>query len=328
MTVVILLVLLLIGGVLGFLLPRQSLFVRISTRLVTPMVYLLLLVLGFHLGEKQEIVAKLPTLGWSALLLTLGAVIMCIVVGALTQPFFDKYRTHSKGAMKEPDIQDRMETSSVEPAKKKSSKVGPILSTLSFFFTFIAGLVVAVCFSLPALLTHPSLSEWVLYPFLFLVGVSIGSDRDALQGVKSLSFVHLLLPLVTVVATLLGAGLASFFLPNLNLLEAQAVASGFGYYSLSSVLISSQYSEVLGAIALLANIMRELIAILLAPLIAYLGRGANAPIMVGGATSMDTSLPFIVSATSTEHTVLSLYHGIVLTVLVPWSVSLMLSWMM
>ncbi|MBN2521044.1 MAG: lysine exporter LysO family protein, partial [Bacteroidales bacterium] len=50
-------------------------------------------------------------------------------------------------------------------------------------------------------------------------------------------------------------------------------------------------------------------------LVRYFGR--LAPIASGGATSMDTSLPIITKFTGKEYAVISIYNGIVLSILVP-----------
>jgi uncharacterized membrane protein YbjE (DUF340 family) len=76
-------------------------------------------------------------------------------------------------------------------------------------------------------------------------------------------------------------------------------------------------------VALLANVMREVITLLAAPIFAVLF-GKIAPIASGGATSMDTTLPIISKASGKEYAMVSLFHGIVLTVLVPFLVTLVL----
>jgi uncharacterized membrane protein YbjE (DUF340 family) len=70
--------------------------------------------------------------------------------------------------------------------------------------------------------------------------------------------------------------------------------------------------------------MREIITLLAAPLFAiYFGK--IAPISSGGATSMDTTLPIISKVSGKEYAMVSLFHGIVLTILVPFLVTLVLS---
>lgn len=326
-TIAILLGLLTIGGIVGFIAPKGSTFLRICGRCVTPMVYLLLLVLGIHLGTQDKVLSQLPKLGLSAMIITLGSVCMCILLCRLTQGWFQGGRK-SQGEGKG---KNRASTSHKGNGSTASitlrQRIAPILSSLSFLATFLVGLLIGAFLPLPALLTHSALAEWVLYPFMVLVGISIGSDREALNGVRTLSPRYLLLPGLTVLGTALGAWVISLLLHNLSILETQAVAAGYGYYSLSSILISNQHSEAVGAVALISNIFRELIAILLAPLIARIGGGHNAPISVAGATSMDTTLPFIVQVTAPQYTVLSLYHGIILTILTPVAVTFILGFL-
>jgi len=64
---------------------------------------------------------------------------------------------------------------------------------------------------------------------------------------------------MTIAGTWAGVALASVFLKSLSLNDCLAVGSGFGYYSLSSILITQYKGVELGTIALLANIFREII---------------------------------------------------------------------
>jgi uncharacterized membrane protein YbjE (DUF340 family) len=125
-----------------------------------------------------------------------------------------------------------------------------------------------------------------------------------------------LVPFSIIVGTFLGVALFSLLIPTLTLVEALAVGAGFGYYSLSSVMISQTHSEMLGVVALLANLIREMVTLLMSPLLArYAGR--LAPIAAAGATALDTALPIITQASGKEYGVVAVFSGIVLTVLVP-----------
>jgi uncharacterized membrane protein YbjE (DUF340 family) len=48
--------------------------------------------------------------------------------------------------------------------------------------------------------------------------------------------------------------------------------------------------------------------------------GKLAPVASGGATSMDSTLPIIVTASGKEYAMISVFSGIVLTILVPFLV--------
>ncbi len=73
--------------------------------------------------------------------------------------------------------------------------------------------------------------------------------------------------------------------------------------------------------ALLANIIREMITLLLAPLLAKVF-GPLAPITASGATSMDTTLPIITHTIGDRYTALSIYHGFVVDFTVPFLVTM------
>ena len=73
-------------------------------------------------------------------------------------------------------------------------------------------------------------------------------------------------------------------------------------------------------VALLANVCREIITLLFAPLLVrYFGR--LAPISAGGATTMDTTLPIIMRVSGRRYLVLSVFHGFMVDFSVPFLVS-------
>ena len=82
-------------------------------------------------------------------------------------------------------------------------------------------------------------------------------------------------------------------------------------------------NETLGVIALLSNIMRELITLLATPIfLKYFGK--LAPIAAGGATSMDTTLPIITKFSGKDYAIIAIFSGTVLTILVPFLVTFIL----
>jgi len=106
--------------------------------------------------------------------------------------------------------------------------------------------------------------------------------------------------------------------------ECMAIGAGFGHYSLSSIFITEYKGPELGTIALLSNIMREITALLGAPLLVkYFGK--LAPISVGGATTMDTTLPIITRCSGKEFVIISIFHGFVVDFSVPFLVTFLCS---
>lgn len=184
---------------------------------------------------------------------------------------------------------------------------------------FILGLLLSRFGLLPQTMIETDLSIYALYLLIFLVGITIGMDKKVLQTLKQPDFKIVLVPLATIVGTLAGSALVSPLLPSRSLTDCLAVGSGFGYYSLSSIFITESKGAEMGTIALMSNIIRELITLLAAPLLVrYFGK--LAPICVGGATTMDTTLPIITRYAGKEFVVISVFHGMVVDFCVPFLV--------
>jgi len=188
---------------------------------------------------------------------------------------------------------------------------------------FSLGILLGASNIAPEWMISTDYSQYALYVLMFLVGVGIGSDDKALQAIRTMNFKILLIPITTILGTALGIAIIIPLIKGINIKEAMAVGAGYGYYSLSSIIIKELHSEWLGVVALLSNVIREVITLLLAPIFAiYFGK--IAPICSGGATSMDTTLPIISKASGKDYAIASLIHGIILTVLVPFIVSMIL----
>lgn len=181
---------------------------------------------------------------------------------------------------------------------------------------FTAGILLGYFDLLPENIYHSDYDVYALYLLMFLVGIGIGNDKNALSAIRELKLKVFVVPLTVVVGTLIGVSVVAVFLKQYNYKDIVAVGFGFGYYSLSSIFITEISGEKMGIIALLSNVIRESITLLMAPLIAkYFGK--IAPIAAGGATSMDTTLPIITRASGKEYAVISVFNGIILTILVP-----------
>ena len=128
--------------------------------------------------------------------------------------------------------------------------------------------------------TH-HLSMYILYALMFQVGVSIGGGEDFKELLRGFRPKMLLIPLATIGGTLLFSALVSVLLTRWSVFDCLAVGSGLGYYSLSSILImelktpdlGAQLATELATIALLTNVIRELVALVGAPFICkYFGK--------------------------------------------------------
>ncbi|MDR0661234.1 MAG: lysine exporter LysO family protein [Prevotellaceae bacterium] len=198
-------------------------------------------------------------------------------------------------------------------------------SSLLIFSFFLLGIVMAQQGWLPDFLLENDFSSYALYALVFLVGIGTGADiKQSFMLIKTMHVRILLVPFTTVIGTLLGVSIFTLIAPSFSLQDSLAVASGLGYYSLSSLYITEVKGETLGVIALLANLIRELLSLVFTPAMAkYFGK--LAPIASAGATSMDTTLPVITKAVGKQYAMLSIFHGTILSILVPFLVMFILS---
>ena len=142
--------------------------------------------------------------------------------------------------------------------------------------------------AVPTWLLDPDLPMIILSVMVVLVGLGLGAGDNLHYMLRTFNWRMLLLPLCTIVGTLLFSALGVLVLRGFSLTDCLAVGSGFGYYSLSSVLIADLKSATLGVqgaaelatVALLANVVREMIALFGMPLFAA-GRSAG-PDLGGG----------------------------------------------
>ncbi|MBU1110242.1 lysine exporter LysO family protein [Patescibacteria group bacterium] len=158
---------------------------------------------------------------------------------------------------------------------------------------------------------------------LFTVGYEAGSNRHNTEMIGEINSQVVLVPLSIIIGTFMSAVVVAPFLAGLTTLDVVTLVAGFGYYSISGVLVGSKLGSYMGSLALLVNVFRELLTVILAPLFSrYLG--GLSPIAAGGATSMDVTLPIITKYSGKEYTLTAIMSGFVLTILVPLMLSFLL----
>ena len=209
-----------------------------------------------------------------------------------------------------------------QPHKEKIHLIHHLKEPVYLLLLMIAGIVSGLF--IPVFKSvNGNLTTWLLYLLLFLIGIQIITNKKKTEG-RSKDAIYrvslFLLPLSTAVGSLLG-GLAVGGFFSLTPGESLSLAAGFGWYTLSGVLITDMGNPVLGSAGFMINLFRETIALIAIPL---LGRTRFSLVSIGiaGATSMDVTLPLIERSCGTDYVPLSLSHGIVLSLLVPLLVPL------
>ncbi len=293
---------------------------RWQGRIVTWLIWLLLFLLGIEVGSNEMIVRSLPTLGVEALLLSSAATLGCCVLAWML------WRVSKNNTVQENAKKETSADKEGNPAEKEGLQGSSLIrglkvmkGSLIVVGFFVIGLLGGIEKMVPSWLLDGDVSFVALCGLLLFVGLGIGLNPEMKKEVRSLSPRMALLPVVTIIGSWLGALLIWTELHR-TLSDCMAINSGFAYYSLSSIFITEYRGAELGTIALLANIIREMLTLLGAPLMAH-WFGPLAPISAGGATTMDTTLPILSQTVGQRYIALSIYHGFVVDFTVPFLVS-------
>ena len=293
---------------------------RWQGRIVTWLIWLLLFLLGIEVGSNEMIVRSLPTLGVEALLLSSAATLGCCVLAWML------WRVSKNNTVQENAKNETSAEKEGNPAEKEGLQGSSLIrglkvmkGSLIVVGFFVIGLLGGIEKMVPSWLLDGDVSFVSLCGLLLFVGLGIGLNPEMKKEVRSLSPRMALLPVVTIIGSWLGA-LLIWTVLHRTLSDCMAINSGFAYYSLSSIFITEYRGAELGTIALLANIIREMLTLLGAPLMAR-WFGPLAPISAGGATTMDTTLPILSQTVGQRYIALSIYHGFVVDFTVPFLVS-------
>lgn len=296
------------GMLTGFLLHKRNLsFIHPA---ITMLIWALLFLLGIEVGGNEAIIRGLHTIGLEAVVLTLGGTLGSVTAARLL------WQALTDGKKKRPS-----ETNTSQSAQNDT--LHALKGSLVIVGFFVLGVLCSLMGIIPGHVGS-RVSFYALCGLMMCVGISVGNDPQTLKNFRSLNPRLVFLPVMTILGTLAGTAVVSLLLTHRSLTDCLAIGSGFGYYSLSSIFITEYRGAELGTIALLANISRELLTLLAAPLLAR-WFGPLAPISAGGATTMDTTLPVITRVSGQEFVVVSIFHGFVTDFSVPFLVTLFCS---
>ncbi|MEM2281202.1 MAG: lysine exporter LysO family protein [Candidatus Bathyarchaeia archaeon] len=165
-------------------------------------------------------------------------------------------------------------------------------------------------------------SEYVfnfsLFTLLFLMGVLFAMDEKALAKVKAAGFKMFVFPFAVALGSLMGGFVGGVVL-QIDVFASMSVCAGYGWYTLAGPLAGQLFGLKWGALGLAVNLLRELVTIATTWIVAKLDR--YAPIAMGGATAMDTTLPMIVRYCGQDTLIISFFSGFVLTLAAPFTIT-------
>lgn len=291
------------GMLFGFWRRRSLPLLRASNKACLGVVYGLLFILGAGLGSNKDLLARLPSLGLNALIIA----VCCTMASALSMTLLSRFFAFCGERSTNP----------------KPGGPSPLTGSLYILCAFVLGVFMAAAGLVPAFIADSALAVYAIYLLITLVGIGIGADSHSFRIIRDLHVNVLAVPLCIVLASFMGALAAAAILPGLSARDALCAGAGLGYSSLASVLIENAGEPDLASVALLANILREIMTILAAPVLARrLGRLST--VGAAGVTAMDTALPAIARFSGERVAIIAVFSGTCLTLLVPFIIAVLL----
>lgn len=326
------------AGVAIGIIIRRSGFSLSTSKSVSWTVRILIALFGISLGSDRSVLSSLSSLGIPALIISTAGIAGSIIFSVLYSRFIvlpaghqvnckeqsAGYPLSATVASEDSSGDDRGESPSKVTRKSYGNILMSLLHTLELPSVLLAGIAIGYMGMIPGWVKVGQISHIALGLLVFQVGLGLGARPDFRTIASSVNFRTLLLPVSTIVGTVIFTFLASYLI-SYSVKDTLAIGCGFGYYSLSSMLIVSLMSASAGVeaatematLSLLVNMIREVAALVLCRGIAARGKTSSA-ISLAGINSMDVCLPMICQRPSQENVMLSaIIHGIFLEFSVP-----------
>lgn len=296
---------------------------------------ILVMMMGMRMGANEEVTANLSTIGMSAFLMTIVTMTFSVLGiwlarHALKIDRYGRLQQTAEAAVAEKETEASAEevaenaASATEAADEADEKKkGGNSITIAIIVSVIAGMAIGYFVVRSAFEGNMEVFEHLaglgikigLCLLLVFVGMDLGLEGTVIDNFRKVGLRILVFPASVIVGTLGGALLCSLFL-DLSAKECLAIGAGFGWYSLAPGIIMENGYVTASAVSFLHNVMRELIAIVLIPVVAK-KIGYIETTGMPGSAAMDVCLPVVEKATCSDIAVYSFVSGVILSILVP-----------
>ena len=287
------LLIVLVPMVLGYLVKIQNQnALAFINKIVMLLLYIILFMMGFMLGQLEHLEQKLPIIGMTALGLS-AIILTCNILGlAIYDRTLPKPVNYLQGEL---------------PSRWHS-----LMDSIKLLSAVIIGIVLGwLCNDW---LHFPNGSNlYVLIVLIFFVGVQLRNNGISLKEVL-LNKQGLMMGAIFTLSSLVGGVISSFFL-SMPITQGLAFSSGFGWYSLSSVVLTNVWGPMQGSIAFFNDLSREILSLFLIPL--FMQHYRSTAIGITGATALDCTLPIIQKSGGIEVTPIAISFGMVTNLLPP-----------
>lgn len=283
---------------MGYWLQIKALSESSINKSLTWLTSIILGMIGFSIGTLDNLAEKLITAGSQALIFFISTSVLSITALWYTGKHLSI-------------IENRSDTSA---KKKVSTQINfSIFTDAIKTLLFVAmGILVGIFVDHSPSYIDTAVS-YLLYLLLFLVGNQLQRGNHRLRKLF-LNPQGLIIAFATITTTLAGGLIGAIFI-GLPITDGLAVVSGFGWYSLSGIIITGLGNPILGTTAFLLDIGREILVLMLIPMLSRI----NNHISVGysGVNAMDITLPILNKFHGINVVPTAITSGFIMTILVP-----------
>lgn len=287
------LLIILVPLIAGYLIPlKQTHLLKLINRLLSWIVYVILFLMGISLAFLDNLASNLLTILHYSVI-SVAVIMLCNVAGLLLLERSLPWRHQHK-------------------QEKLPSRLAMALESLQLCGVVALGFLLGLS-GFEVLKHATEASEYTLIFLLLLVGIQLRNSGMTIKQIV-LNRRGMIVAIVVVVSSMV-AGVINAMILGLPIKTGLAMASGFGWYSLSGILMTESYGPVIGSATFFNDLVRELLAIMLIP--ALVRRSRSTALGLCGATSMDFTLPVLQRSGGVEIVPAAIVHGFILSLLTP-----------
>lgn len=287
------LVLVLMPMFIGFAIPSNPTMTKFADKGLSYLVFVILGLIGIELSQVEGLGSQI---GEIALYVTVLS-ILTVGTGLFALMLFDHMRPwHAK-----------------KPSVKSKAHRVSIRGSLAQVFCVVIGMIIG--YLLPADYMPPENTMTALLMILILlVGIGLKGSGITLKEVL-LNRRGVEMSIIFTLSVLVGGLIFALLFTDVSWTQGLALASGFGWYSLSAIVMTDAYGAVWGSVALFNDLVREFFALLFIPV--FMRKYPSAAVGLGGATSLDFTLPIIQQSGGLKVVPLAISFGFIINIVSP-----------
>ncbi|PWD83855.1 hypothetical protein DC081_10690 [Ignatzschineria cameli] len=278
---------------IGFAIPlKKRALIKLVDHILIALIYIILFIMGLNLATIPDLWQQLQSIFGKTLLF----IVLILGLNMVALIFLDK------------QLPFPLKPGSV----KKESTWRALLGSSKLIGSIILGLIVGLLANQYIYLPE-HLAEIALMILLACVGLQLRASGVHLKAVL-LNRYGLILSFFFILSSFAGGIIAALIL-QMPITHGLAISSGFGWYSLSTIILQDAHGPILGSIAFFNDLFREFFAFMVIPLL--MARYPLTAIGSGGATSLDFVLPVIQRTGGAQVVPIAISFGFITNILAP-----------